>query len=805
MLQSGMLSGSSDMQALPMLDANVTFRQVSVANDETATESNRVSQINSNALASILNNDPVTTLPILSPNQNIRTNVTTSISSTNTGNLLHFIAPFKWPENVAKNIVIMSYEGDINGVVECISNGENINAVFKRPPATNLAQSASLKSVYVNELSLQNGDTALVAAIKRNHIDVAKLLLENGATIEVWSNLSQSTPWHGMTALMCACASRSTEMLDLLLINYRANIDAQNDSGTTALMYSCHNNYAAAAKYLITHGANTELKDKKGFDAMLSACTHCCDDIIDCLIENGVKVTPQYFFYAVQCGHLKLVQKFAALVGDINCQVEEPFNYLLQEDRKVASFMDLSGRMLASNNVKKGVVLGDTALIIAARKGNAAMVKLLLDAGIDTMIENSIKFNALITASEKNYSSVMELLLPPLSGLSTDAIQDKVAMKNMQLSGELLINATIHRNHNVILYYIAHGGDVNYVRAETQDTALSIGCEHNCFDVVDLLLRFNATVDAKSWQKAIKSRLVNLVKRFIEAGVDINQQYDYGKTALMQATYDGRLDMVQTLIAAGANVEMKNMFDMTALHMSFRYNNPKLTNLLLQAGADANVANSNDEIPLMEAIFYNNLPVINAIIERTTDINKQRYDGNTALMIAILQNCKLSTIQTLIGRGSDLNIQNCEGETALIIAARMGSSNNVVAKMLVRCPGFACINGQDGAGNTACTYASMNNNFELVKFLLQNNADASIGVTDPSSLFDGLKNDSHKQEALYIHRRESNWRNRKLFLMFLVENSYLLYGQNKDTPYTEKKYEKVLSNQNLVRDIVSYL
>ena len=738
---------TGDMQTPPTLDTHSTLRQDRAVNCTTA----------------------------LSRDQNIQaTNASATLfSSTNTDNV------FK----NSQDMIMMSHEGDIKGVAGCISRGEDINKVFIKAPATNSFLSFGR---FVSDLVLHSGDTALIAAVKKNHLDVATLLLENGACIEVCSHVS----WQGMTALTSACATGSTEMLDLLS-KYRANIDFQNDNGATALMYSCQNNHVVAAKYLVTHGANTELLDVKGFDAMLCACTNCCDEIVDLLIENGAKVTPQCFLYAVQRGHIKLVQKFVTLVGDINCQVEKPFDYLLQNS---------VGRNLPSNDAP---VLGDTALIIAARRGYIAIAKLLLDEGIDVTIENAIKFNAFITATEKNNSSVVEVLLSTGSGRPTGAMQHTVSMRDIHLSGELLLDATKHHNLDVIRYFIAHGGNVNYVQAETDDTALSIACDLNFLDIINLLLHSNATIDTKVWQKAVTNGRVNVVKRFIIAGVHIDQQYDYGKTALIQATTDGRLDVVQTLIAAGANVEMKNMFGMTALHMSFRYNNPKLTEILLRAGANANAANDNGEIPLMEAIFYHNLAVIYAIIDRTKDINTQRCDGNTALMIAILQNSKMCIIQKILGRGADVNIQNIGGETALIIAVRMG--NVPLARMLIRMPGFACINGQDEEGKTACTHASMNNNFELVKLLLRNDADASIGVENIADLFAGLKSDSDRLEALDMHRRESNWRKRKHFLMVLFENSYLLSNQNKNIPYTEKKYEKVLSNQNLVRIIAGYL
>lgn len=709
-------------------------------------------------------------------------------------------------------LIEFSYRGSIYAVSACIERGDDIDKVWKplngsqvrnmfgqfTPHENNNTDSNNLEPFW-----LKSGDTALIAAVKRDHVDITRLLLENGANIAIESNYISTVPCgmrlSGLTPLMCAVArcDLSVEILDMLLA-HNANINYQNEKGLSALMYSCQLGKAAGTKYLVAHGADMELKDKREFNALMCACVTNQMEIIDILLENGAILSPQCFLLTVQYGHFNLVQKFVKILGKkcVNYQVDS----------------------LGINNCEIGTnhhlpaALGDTALIIATRRDHKEIVKLLVDLGADTTVCNSLGVNALNLAVE---CSMMDIFLA--TGAAPSASSSGITIK---LSGELLIDAVRCRNLNVIRYYHSHGGDVNYEpppiiktfrvfytyrTAEIrQDSALAMACRHSYINVVNLLIHFNAKITPEVWQRAVNFGHEAIVKRLIIAGVDFNQQYDFGKTALIEATYAGRMKVVEVLLAAGAKLELKNMFDMTALHMSFRYNDANLTKLLLNSGADVHAVNSRGETPLMEALFNNNLAVVHALLDRGSDVNRQNFLGNTALMFAIVQECNLNIISTLLTHGADVNLVNDFGETALIMAAKL---NNIqLVNMLVRTAGLTCINAQNEWGKTACTYASRRKNFQMVKLLLLNNADASIGIRDSTNLFKGLC-DKTRPAAFELHKKESNWRNRRSFITFLSENSYIQSKCNSssDQPYIAMKYEKILSNYNLLRRITSYL
>ena len=71
----------------------------------------------------------------------------------------------------------------------------------------------------------------------------------------------------GNSALIGVSFKGNLEIVKLLVDN-KAKLDIQNNSGSTALMYSAMYKNKDVYNFLIISGANKELKDKKGKTAL---------------------------------------------------------------------------------------------------------------------------------------------------------------------------------------------------------------------------------------------------------------------------------------------------------------------------------------------------------------------------------------------------------------------------------------------------------------------------------------------------------------------------------------------------------
>ena len=107
------------------------------------------------------------------------------------------------------------------------------------------------------------GQTPLHRACWNNNLEIAKLLIESNADI----NLADKNGW---TSLYAACWNNSKDMAKLL-IEHKADINLADNDGWTPLHVACWNNSKDAAKLLIENKADIGCKNKNGKTALDTA------------------------------------------------------------------------------------------------------------------------------------------------------------------------------------------------------------------------------------------------------------------------------------------------------------------------------------------------------------------------------------------------------------------------------------------------------------------------------------------------------------------------------------------------------
>ncbi|MEQ6307307.1 ankyrin repeat domain-containing protein [Delftia acidovorans] len=112
--------------------------------------------------------------------------------------------------------------------------------------------------IKVNEAS-QQGETPLMMACIKGHLDLAKELIRRGADV----NRPGWTPLHYATS---ADLPKTLDIVKLLLDN-SAYIDADSPNGTTPLMLAAQYSSEAVVDLLIKEGADVILSNQRGFTA----------------------------------------------------------------------------------------------------------------------------------------------------------------------------------------------------------------------------------------------------------------------------------------------------------------------------------------------------------------------------------------------------------------------------------------------------------------------------------------------------------------------------------------------------------
>src|SRR5512132_759354 len=120
---------------------------------------------------------------------------------------------------------------------------------------------------------------ALFSAADKGCLDLAKRLLEEGASVEARDGL-------GAMPLARAAAAGEVELVTLFL-EHGAPIDARNLEGSTALYQAAENGRLPIVKLLVERGANVSLPGRNGIIPLSAAAYMGSVPIVELLMEKG--------------------------------------------------------------------------------------------------------------------------------------------------------------------------------------------------------------------------------------------------------------------------------------------------------------------------------------------------------------------------------------------------------------------------------------------------------------------------------------------------------------------------------------
>jgi ankyrin repeat protein len=176
----------------------------------------------------------------------------------------------------------------------------------------------------------------------------------------------------------------------------------------------------------------------------------------------------------------------------------------------------------------------------------------------------------------------------------------------------------------------------------------------------------------EDWVRAVGKRDVAAIERLVKHGVDVNLSTADGKTALMLAAQQGRVDLIRALLDAGATINLTNTRGGTALMYAAVVGDPATVKLLLLRGATINTQSSNGWTALMIAAVKGYDELVRLLLARGADPNLRDIYGWTPLMRAAYEN-RLTVVRALLAsNATKVNVSNDNGATALHQAARRG-------------------------------------------------------------------------------------------------------------------------------------
>ena len=413
------------------------------------------------------------------------------------------------------------------------------------------------------------------------------------------------------------------------LLRQKADVNAPQVDGTTALHWAVRLDDTETAELLIRAGANVSARNRVGVTPMLLATTNGSAVMIGKLLEAG---------------------------ADANAPLSPQ---------------------------------GDTALMMAARTGKPDALLALLDHGakVNTR-EDWGGTSALMWAVTEHHTDAVRLLVargadvnarshvyPVANGRGTEGPMPEVTKPGDKPVGYAnggftpLLFAAREGELEPARLLIAAGADINAAGGDGKD-ALALAIYNGNYELASLLIDQGAKVDQPDaegftplfwavdrrnmeWNPGfpwtVTADPLPLIKKLLDKGAAVNRFVD--KTPRSRRNFGGspRIQFSTALMRAAYSADLE------------------LVKLLLSYGADPTIMSSANETPLLAAAGYGwidgysqgksfaeRLEVIKLLVELGADVNWADDAGITPLMVAANMG-DVKIIQFLVDKGADLS------------------------------------------------------------------------------------------------------------------------------------------------------
>jgi ankyrin repeat protein len=528
-------------------------------------------------------------------------------------------------------------EGDLEAFQMLFEQGARIkgsgceHAILLRPTDRRHIELIRLLLDHGADPNLENWeyDSALMKAI--SDADIVHLLLERGADPNFGSY--NYMPIHG--------ASGNPEILEDLL-NHGADPDGKDPDGRAAIMYYSPDE---SLLLLLDHGANINAKSDNGTTALMMAAEFGRAKRVQLLLENGADVDAQNNYggtalmNAKEWGHTEVVK---LLENAENIRKEASMTKALRrsmtskkEQRATAGVSNKSSGRKEQKPGKKpydfdtflearkqlasmGIEFDMKTFLDFAKRGNAEIVRLFLDTGMDPDAANHEGETALMSAVENNNIEIARLLLQ--SGADVDAWEPSFYTT-------ALMRAASKGNAEMVELLLEANPDVNAFES-AGFRALTNAVARNHTEIVRKLLDAGAQVDHLALYYSLdKNEILNML---LDAGVEMNQRI-YGRTPLLKTAMDENAEAVEMLVKHGADVNIRDDEGKTDLMIASWGDSAEPVKLLLDAGCDIEAQDPFGQTALMQAAWYGNGTVVKTLLEAGADADARDQYGLTAL------------------------------------------------------------------------------------------------------------------------------------------------------------------------------
>ena len=475
----------------------------------------------------------------------------------------------------------------------------------------------------------KEGWSTLHIAAQQNESHMIYRLCEAGADTET-PTVQGNTPL--CIAAMNGCSDAAAELL-----KQKANPNARNESGWSAIHYAAAANASKMARHITqADNVNLNLKTYKENTALLIAVTHGAKDAAKVLVDAGADA------------NVKGPEEWTALHFAV-----------YQDDQE---FIEILCNARADIDAKCSEC--KTPLMLAVMQNSVQSVQSVLDKHANPNLIDVHGWAAHHMAAVSNEFEAVEILqLLIHNGASVDGLTNK---GNTALALAVLYD--LIKTAEVLLLGKADPS----MCGDHLWSPLHIAADKNYAKMAELLCRFGANVNSTNHQGytplviSVAKGSNGVARTLLKNNANPNIQSELnGWSALHFAAQEDNHAVGEMLCCSADNVRTHE--GNTPLLIAAMKQSKRMVSTLLRRKADVNACDSNGWTALHCVAQMNASEIIPILCACSADCEAKTAKGNTPLAIAVIHNADLAT-QVLIDHGADVNARNCDDWTPLCCA-----------------------------------------------------------------------------------------------------------------------------------------